>query len=90
MKKFITLVAFSPWLAYLVLSLVADPKAVWEFVSACLWVATPILVVVAALRGYGEGFNSRRARKSGASTRVASPAAGLDATFQPTQLGQLQ
>jgi hypothetical protein len=80
MKTFITAVALSPWVAYHLLSRLAGPDSAWQFVSASLWVGTPILVVVAALRAYGEGLQRGA---SGSQPKADRPA------FQPTQLGQL-
>lgn len=81
MKKFITVVALSPWIAYHLLSLVATHDAAWAFVSSCLWVGTPILVVVSALRAYDEGIK-RGSRPSTAADTDRPP-------FQSTQLGHL-
>lgn len=81
MKKFIAAVALTPWLAYYLLSLLASADSAWEFVSASLWVGTPILVVVAALRAYGEGLQRGACRAN--AHDIDHPA------FQPTQLGQL-
>jgi len=81
MKTFIAAVALSPWIAYHLLGPLAGEEAAWQFVSASLWVGTPILVVVAALRAYGEGL------KRGA--RGCQPSDTDRPAFQTTQLGQL-
>lgn len=81
MKTFIAFVALSPWLAYLLLSLLAGNDAAWQFVSASLWVGTPILVVVAALRAFGEGL--KRGAHGCLPSDTDRPA------FQTTQFGQL-
>lgn len=86
MKKFIALVALSPWLAYLLLSIVASHEEVHAFLSASLWFATPILVVVAALRAYDDGL--RRGRDGARGTAAAVDTMDHPA-FQSTQLGQL-
>jgi len=84
MRKFIAIVALSPWVAYHLLSLVAACDAAWSFVSASLWVGTPILVVVAALRAYDEGL------KQGRFGRFGSCASNDDRPpFQSTQMGHL-
>jgi hypothetical protein len=81
MKKFIAIVILSPWVAYRLLCLVATSEAAWSFVSASLWVGTPILVLVAALRAYDEGL------KRG--SRLTTAADTARPSFQATQLGQL-
>ena len=81
MKTFITAVALSPWIAYRLLSVLATEDAAWQFVSASLWVGTPILVVAAALRAYGEGL--KRGARGSQPSNTDRPA------FQTTQLGQL-
>ncbi|VTU44910.1 hypothetical protein [Variovorax sp. RA8] len=85
MKTFIATVALSPWIAYHLLGLLAGEDAAWQFVSSSLWVGTPILVVVAALRAYGEGLQrgERRAKGYDDESHPDRPA------FQTTQLGQL-
>ena len=81
MKTFISAVALSPWIAYYLLSLRAGEDAAWQFVSSSLWVATPILIAVAALRAYGEGLQ-RGAR----GCEVSDPDRPA---FKTNQLGQL-
>lgn len=81
MKTFIAAVALSPWIAYHLLSLLAGGDSAWQFVSSSLWVGTPILVVVAALRAYGEGL--QRGARGSQWSDPDRPA------FQTTQLGQL-
>lgn len=86
MKTFIAAVALSPWIAYHLLCMVAPEDAAWQFVSASLWVGTPILVVAASLRAYGEGL------KRGARGSQPSQSSNTDRdrpAFQTTQLGQL-
>ncbi|CAN7774374.1 hypothetical protein LJR290_007706 [Variovorax sp. LjRoot290] len=86
MKKFIALLALCPWIAYFLLSFVASHEDAKQFVSASLWFATPVLVLVAALRAYDEGIQRGRsgARGSSASANTIDHSA-----FQTTQLGQL-
>jgi hypothetical protein len=81
MKKFIAIVILSPWVAYRLLCLVATNEAAWSFVSASLWVGTPILVLVAALRAYDEGL--KRGSRFTTADDTTRP------SFQATQLGQL-
>lgn len=81
MKKFIAIVTLSPWVAYHLLCYVTSTEAAWSFVSESLWVGTPILVIVAALRGYGEGLK-RGSRPIAAAETTRPP-------FQATQLGHL-
>ena len=83
MKTFIAAVALSPWIAYHLLSKVATEDAAWQFVSASLWVGTPILVVVAALRAYDEGL------KRGARGSKPSDTGRDRPAFQTPHLGQL-
>ena len=81
MKKFIAAVALSPWIAYHLLSVLTSEDVAWQFVSSSLWVGTPILVVVAALRAYGEGL--QRGAPGSGPRDLERPA------YQSTQLGQL-
>lgn len=53
--KFVSLLAFSPWLAYLLLGLVTTPESAWAFVSSCLWIGTPILVICSGLFALDRG-----------------------------------
>jgi len=56
--RFVALLAFSPWLAYFLLSLIAPPESAWSFVSSCLWFATPVLVISAGLFALDRGRQS--------------------------------
>lgn len=47
--RFIALLAFSPWLAFVLLSLFTSPERAWSFVASCTWIGTPILVICAGL-----------------------------------------
>lgn len=73
-----------PWVAYELLTLAAGPEAAWRFVAECLWLGTPVLVLVAALRGYGEGLDAGRAaarpRQEHRSADATTGAAGASAS----------
>jgi hypothetical protein len=87
---FLAALATLPWLAYELLALLVERALAWRFVAECLWVGTPVLVLVAGLRGYGEGLEA--GRKQGRTDRsdrpadASSTAAPLRATstFQPS------
>lgn len=86
MTRFIAWIAglaLSPAISYLLLRLVAAEDDALAFVTASLWVGTPVLVVAAALRAYDEGV--KRAAAHGQYGQH-----GSDRTqFQTTQLGHL-
>lgn len=56
--RFISLLAFSPWLAFLLLSLFTAPERAWSFVAACTWIGTPILVICAGMFGLDRHHNA--------------------------------
>lgn len=85
MKRFIAVLALSPWAAYYLLGFVAGQEEARAFVGASLWFATPVLVLAAALRAYDEGVQRGRNGPHGTSS-------SLDSTdhlaLQTTELGQ--
>jgi hypothetical protein len=86
LKRFIASVALSPWVAYVVLALLAGQDQAKAFVEACLWFATPVLVLTAALRAYDEGVQRGRSSLAGGTSHA--PVDTTDRTLQTKPQGQ--